>query len=129
MDLLSRGAYAASEGSRSTVAFLGDRSAAVARQDCDGGPLIVGPIVAENEVAVLPLVHALVEKHFEGKGGDATRDIDVSLMVVDHPNVVSLLEGAGMTKVGENPSMTSDGKSVYHKGDGMYVAMMHPTLG
>lgn len=121
------------EGSRSTVAMYGafsDRlTTAVARQDCVDGPLFIGPMNG-NERFVIPLMHALVGKHVEDGERSEVNDTPVQMMITDHPNLVAkLLEMKGMTKLGEGPSMTLDGKSVYHNGDGSYLAMMHPTLG
>ncbi|KAL7537968.1 hypothetical protein ACHAXR_008190 [Thalassiosira sp. AJA248-18] len=145
--LLLNGGYA--EGSRSTVAFLstagsncfsdaflgdGDddfevsSNTAVARQDYAGGPLIIGPMKGRDEHCI-PLMHALIEKHFEHDERVEIGDVCITMMVTDHPNLVTrLLEIEGMKKVWEHPAMTSDGKPVYN-GDGSYLAMMHPTLG
>lgn len=124
------------EGSRSTVAFLStvgpdlDRfSTAVARQDCADGPLVIGPMKGREECCI-PLMHALVEKHFGDEGGREMNDVGVMMMVTDHPNLVArLLEIKGMSKVSECPAMASDGGPIYQNGDGSYLAMMHPTLG
>ncbi|EJK47132.1 hypothetical protein THAOC_34172 [Thalassiosira oceanica] len=127
IELLVKASYAEEDGSRSTVAFVGNKSAAVARQDCVGGPLIVGPVVGEEE-DVPAMVWALVRKHFEGNE-ECAKDVIVQMMVVNHSSLVSMLEVEGMKLGGSLPSMTSDGESVYNKGDGSYWAMMHPSLG
>lgn len=125
-----------SEGSRATVAFLSTdslesnhSSAAVARQDCPEGPLIIGPMVGIEECCV-PLMCALIEKHFEVNDRERNGDTSVMIMITDHPNLVlALTEVKGMNKLWQCPAMTSDGKPVYQHGDGSYLAMMHPTLG
>mmetsp|Transcript_22164 Transcript_22164/g.33696 ORF Transcript_22164/g.33696 Transcript_22164/m.33696 type:complete len:347 (-) Transcript_22164:296-1336(-) len=136
MDLLLRG-YA--NQSRSTVAFLSSHtndddsvSTGVARQDCIGGPLIIGPMRGREE-HFIPLLHALIEKHFEndsGSGDVSGMDGSVMMMITGHPNLMAeLMEIKGMSKLWECPAMTSDGEPIYQNGDGSYLAMMHPTLG
>ena len=125
-----------SEGSCSTVAFIcADEenigydadAVAVARQDCVGGPLVIGPIMGPDEY-LLPLIHALVRKHFDSI--DSASDISTTIMISNHPNVVlRLLDIDGMKRLWECPAMSSDGDPVYRNGDGSYLAMMHPTLG
>ena len=123
------------EGSHSTVAILATGesknciSTAVARQDCIDGPLIIGPMRGKEKCAI-PLVHALIDKHFEGKERNEINNILVQIMITGHPNLVArMLEINGMNRMWQSPAMSSDGKSVYLNGDGSYLAMMHPTLG
>lgn len=136
MKLLLHG-YA--DGSRSTVAFLptpgtadlDSYSIGAARQDCASGPLFVGPVMG-NEEYFLPLVHALVEKHFDcyRDGRNEIDDASIVMMIAGHPNLVNeVLKIDGMKRLWECPSMSSDGMPVYQNGDGSYLAMMHPTLG
>jgi len=135
MELLLRGYV---DGSRSTVAFLSSRnkdddsvSTGVARQDCIDGPLIIGPMRGREEHCI-PLLCALIEKHFENDsgGGEERMGGSVMMMITGHPNlVVKLMNIKGMSKLWECPAMTSDGEPIYQNGDGSYLAMMHPTLG
>lgn len=123
------------EGSRATVAFFSTDdgpdsfSAAVARQDCPEGPLIIGPMMGREECCI-PLLWALVKKHFEDNNREQIGVKSVMIMITDHPNLVSaLMKIEGMNKLWQCPAMTSDGNPVYQYGDGSYLAMMHPTLG
>eukprot|EP00584_Thalassiosira_punctigera_P007326 CAMPEP_0172539048 /NCGR_PEP_ID=MMETSP1067-20121228/10322_1 /TAXON_ID=265564 ORGANISM="Thalassiosira punctigera, Strain Tpunct2005C2" /NCGR_SAMPLE_ID=MMETSP1067 /ASSEMBLY_ACC=CAM_ASM_000444 /LENGTH=334 /DNA_ID=CAMNT_0013324671 /DNA_START=1190 /DNA_END=2194 /DNA_ORIENTATION=+ len=135
MRMLLRG-YA--DGSRSTVVLsstaarnldLGSLSIGVARQDCVDGPVFIGPISGREELFI-PLMHALIEKHFGDSEKKDMEDVSVMMMVTDHLSVVTkLLEVQGMRKLWECPAMSSDGRPIYQHEDGTYLAMMHPTLG
>lgn len=125
------------EGSKSTVALLSttgkldphSTTFAIAMQDYVGGPVFIGPMKGKEDCCV-PLIRALIQKHFEGDEEKDLNSISAMMMVADHSSLVGkLLEVEGMVKSWESPAMTSDGKPVWQNGDGSYLAMMHPTLG
>lgn len=106
--------------------------AAAIRQDCPGGPLVVGPVMGE-ERAAFPLVRALA-RSFPARGssdGDDTVAVQqLSIMISDHVGLVERFVGIDGVETGiEGPAMSMDGRPVYEGGDGSYLALMHPTLG
>jgi len=107
-------------------------SRAVLRQDAPGAPLIVGPVIGQVH-AVVPLLQALVAARPQSS---TEGDAEVTLMVSDHPNLVSrLMVGLGFSQLFAYPGMTLDEKPVYQMsgGDGErgldYLGLIHPTLG
>lgn len=105
--------------------------AAAIRQDCPGGPLVVGPVMGE-ERATVPLVRALARSFpARGSGGDDNVAVQqLSIMISDHVGLVERFVGIdGVERGIEGPSMSMDGRPVYEGGDGSYLALMHPTLG
>jgi len=132
IELLAKGDYAKQFGSCTTLAFIGNDTVGVARQDCTNGPVWIGPIIGD-EKKVIPLLKALVEKHFANNQDNKEKyeELKCMMLIVDHPNLVeSLLSSIkGMKNDWVNPSMTQDGESVYMNGDGSYLSMLHPTLG
>jgi len=97
---------------------------AAIRQDCPGGPVIVGPMIGST-VAAIPLVHALVKSHpSEGK------DLNLSILLSDHSDLIDQflsLEGC-FSKGCDFPAMAQDDKPIYCRGEN-YLALIHPTLG
>jgi len=132
IELLAKGDYAKQYGSCSTLVFIGNDTVGIARQDCTNGPLWIGPIIGD-EKKVIPLLKALIEKHFANNQDNKEKyeELKCMMLIVDHPNLVeSLLSSIkGMKNDWVNPSMSQDGESVYMNGDGSYLSMLHPTLG
>jgi len=135
IELLAKGDYAKQFGSCTTLAFIGSDTVGVARQDCTNGPIWIGPIIGD-EKKVIPLLKALIEKHFannqDNNKAEAEYDkLKCMMLIVDHPNLVETLLSSikGMQNDWVNSSMSQDRESVYKNGDGSYLSMLHPTLG
>lgn len=107
--------------------------AAAIRQDCPGGPLVVGPVMGEERAAI-PLVRALARSFPARDDGDDDDDAasvqQLSIMISDHIGLVDRFVGIdGVERGIEGPAMSLDARPVYEGGDGSYLALMHPTLG
>lgn len=102
--------------------------AAAIRQDCPGGPLIIGPVMGEERCAI-PLIQELA-RSFPARNNaddDAVVVPQLSIMISDHPSLVERFAAIDRVTVGiKGPAMSMDGKHVYEGGDGSYLALMHP---
>ena len=131
LDLLLRAEYASDAFARIVIGFdkHGDSvsctpsSFAILRQESPSGPLIVGPMVGPPESA-LPLVCHISQQQFLDEKSS------LLILVSNHKDDVvnKLMQVAGFRVAWAGPSMSSDAKPIY-RDEGIYLALIHPTLG